>query len=205
MGRLISRLKALANIFGTSGASWGEWGSPFGQSVELEVMPSRQSAKNLSSDSSTIDSWRSAMALGDPPSKWDLSGFKMFDDSILGIDNVHRSAIEQQLIAAQANQMLAAQAQQMQPFLNQATAQAVQQPPDPRGKANEKALHLLMMRMQGVRNTLRLGADDFMCCHVREDTVHVFFVLKGNSGNTSEQVDIFPSDKLITQLRLIMS
>jgi hypothetical protein len=154
------------------------------------------------------------MAISDGFSgKWDMSDFKLFDDDILGITNVHRSAVEQKLIAAQAqaqiNQALQ-QAQQMNPNLLGAQGQLGQQAQQPtqkdlRGEANNKALRLLMMRMSGVRSTLKLAADDFMCCHVREDTVHVFFVLKGHSGNTSEQVDIFPSDKLITQLRLIMS
>ena len=200
MERLISLWKALANISGTYGANLVDWGSLLGQLGEPEVILSPPNAKNLSSASSTIDSWGVPMAIIND--KWVLDSFMPDNRDVFNSENM-QSALEHQMKAAQAQQ-------QANSFLNQqllGQAQQTQQPPpkDIRGQTNERALHLLMMRLSGVRGQLRLGKDDFMCCHVREDTVHVFFVLNGRSGNTEEHVDIFPSDKLLTQLRLIMS
>lgn len=102
--------------------------------------------------------------------------------------------------AAQLNQMLAQQAQN----IYSVPQQQLDVPKD-NARLNQRALQLLTLRLSGVRGNLRLGPDDFLVCHCTTETVYTFFVFNGKSGNTEEDINIFPSDKLLTQLRLVMS
>jgi hypothetical protein len=70
---------------------------------------------------------------------------------------------------------------------------------------NSRAYDLLTLRLAGVKGAFKLALGDFLICHYAAEIVYVFFVFNGRSGHIEEQADIFPSDKLITQLRLIMS
>jgi hypothetical protein len=78
-----------------------------------------------------------------------------------------------------------------------------QQGPNP---VHNKALRMLGDRLGTVDGYYKQKIDDFIACHVDTErrVVFVFFVFSGESGHTSEEINIFPSDKLITQLRMIM-
>ena len=69
--------------------------------------------------------------------------------------------------------------------------------------ANDVANKLLRQRFAGVQDTFKLGQKDFLLAHFAEAYVYTFFVLNGKEGVVKEPTDIFPSDKLITQLRMI--
>lgn len=66
-----------------------------------------------------------------------------------------------------------------------------------------KAITLLKMRLAGVGGNFDIAKDEFLVCHVAKDTVYTFFVINGKGGVLEEETALFPSDKLITQLRLI--
>ena len=70
---------------------------------------------------------------------------------------------------------------------------------------HDRAKGLLMSRLHGVRGRVPLMADDFLHCHVSNDTVYVFFLIGGREGILQENVDVFPSDTLITQIRMVMA
>lgn len=131
------------------------------------------------------------MALGD--------GFKIFDNSILGLPSQDHALLVQQMQSSHAQNMQWAQAQQN---ASQGMPPSVM---DKKQLRNERALALLTMRLGGVTGHMKLSTDDFLICHCTDETVFVFFTFNGRGGHTEEQIDIFPSDKLVTQLRLVMS
>lgn len=205
MERLISLLKALVSISGTSAVKLVDWGSVLRQSGVPEDILSPLKADELLKITSTIDSAKRKMEEAMAQSDY----LMIFDNAILGLPSTDEYNFKQMLAS---NQMQAAQnwnAQQLGAQQQQVAAQ--QQFGNPvkvdtqKALRNERALSLLTMRLGGVKNALRLGTDDFLVCHTTLDTVYVFFVLNGREGNTKEEIDIFPSDKLLTQLRLIMS
>lgn len=137
------------------------------------------------------------MAIGD-------GKFHLFDQDILGLSSPDYAALQQQY-----QRMQAAQNWNTNPLAQQQAAQQqlgnIVKVDTQKALRNERALSLLTMRLGGVKNALKLGAEDFLVCHTTPETVYVFFILNGKSGHTEEEIDIFPSDKLLTQLRLIMS
>ena len=70
---------------------------------------------------------------------------------------------------------------------------------------NARALDMFVRRMGGVRNEFRLHPKDFLHCHVFDDKVFVFFLLNGKEGVVAEGADIFPSDQLIAQFKMIVA
>ena len=119
--------------------------------------------------------------------------------------------------------MAARQVQDAQDMLaqqNYAMAQAAQAqnwpppiPPDgpppqenTRDAMQTRAKELFINRLKGVRGTgFRKEERDFVATHVLDDKVYLFYMLRGKEGVVSEGVDIFPSDTLIAQFRLILS
>jgi hypothetical protein len=77
---------------------------------------------------------------------------------------------------------------------------------DYRENLHNKAQQMLLDRLAGLGGHFHLKSNDFMTCYVDKERrkVFVFFVFDGESGNTSEGIEIFPSDKLITQLTMII-
>lgn len=107
------------------------------------------------------------------------------------------------------NAMQSAQNAQMQAnsqYSQQARANA-QQAPMPSSLADHchRARELFMRRMAGVRDDFHLRINDFLHCQVHGDIVFVFFLLDGKEGIVKEQVDVFPSDQLIAQFRMIIA
>lgn len=70
---------------------------------------------------------------------------------------------------------------------------------------NVRAAEMLRKRIGGLRAELRVPDGDFLACHVVNEMVHVFYCHNGTSGVTQEQIDLFPSDTLVAQFRMIFS
>jgi hypothetical protein len=68
-----------------------------------------------------------------------------------------------------------------------------------------RARELFLKRMGGIRNELRIADGDFLQCHVYGEMVHLFYCFGGRAGVTQESIDLFPSDMLITQFRMVLS
>jgi hypothetical protein len=119
------------------------------------------------------------------------------------------SALAQQMQAQQANSQLQyelAKAMMGQQQLGDGM-QNVFIPPQsaPLPSPSVRARELFVKRMGGVRSEFNVARDDFLWTHVQADTVYVFFCFAGKEGVTKEQIDIFPSDQLIAQFRMILA
>ena len=68
-----------------------------------------------------------------------------------------------------------------------------------------RAKELFLKRMGGIRAELRIAEGDFLQCHVYGEVVHIFYCFAGKPGVTQEHIDMFPSDTLITQFRMILA
>ena len=64
---------------------------------------------------------------------------------------------------------------------------------------------MFLKRMGGVRAEMKVAPDDFLQCHIYNDQVFVFYCFNGRNGVTMEGIDLFPSDQLITQFRLVLT
>jgi hypothetical protein len=115
--------------------------------------------------------------------------------------------------AMRQQQQLSLMANVPEAFDSNALAQQIwaqaQQAPPPTTKSNPplhvRAKELFLKRVGGIRAEMTLKPDDFLQMHVYQDTVFVFFLFNGKEGVVSEPVDLFPSDQLITQFRLLLS
>ena len=83
----------------------------------------------------------------------------------------------------------------------QAQIQAQQYNPEP--NIHVKAMSLLKLRLAGLDSKFHMTSDEFLTCHVSAGIVYIFFVIGGKAGHLEEETALFPSDKLITQFRLI--
>lgn len=70
---------------------------------------------------------------------------------------------------------------------------------------HKNAYSMLMSRLHGVAGSFIMGANDYLFTHVHTDRVFVFFVHNDRAGHLEDDINIFPSDKLITQVRLLWS
>jgi hypothetical protein len=64
---------------------------------------------------------------------------------------------------------------------------------------------MFLKRMGGIRAELRIHENDFLQCHVYGEMVYLFYCFSGRDGCVKENIDLFPSDQLITQFRLVLS
>ena len=95
------------------------------------------------------------------------------------------------------------QAQQAQ--ISWANTQNVgEQQPKPNINIHARARGMLIDRLGGIDGPMKLKDGDFLMCHCFWGTVYVFFVFNKRDGVTKESTDIFPSDKLVAQLRMVM-
>ena len=69
-----------------------------------------------------------------------------------------------------------------------------------------KARSMLQDRLGTINSRFQPKEGDFMWCHVdmERQKVFVFFVFDGQDGSTSEGLEMFPSDTLVAQLRMIL-
>jgi hypothetical protein len=197
MERLISLWKAHVSTFGTSAVNWLDWGSLLRQSDVPEDILSSEKVDELLKLTSTIDSSikkvEENMAFGDGNYS---SMLGISYDELTPARQAQMAQLAQQAQQAQMNSILGQQTQGWRPDVDQRIQVNL---------LNQRAYELLTLRLGGVKRTFKLAADDFLVCHCTTETVYVFFVFNGKSGHTEEQTDIFPSDKLVTQLKLIMS
>jgi hypothetical protein len=77
-------------------------------------------------------------------------------------------------------------------------------PPNSLTLAN-RARELFLKRMGGIRAEMIVASGDFLQCHVYNEQVYVFYCFGGRHGVTLEPIDMFPSDQLITQFRLVLT
>ena len=98
-----------------------------------------------------------------------------------------------------------AQAQQNAQYSQQVMANAQNAYAPPKPDYHDRARKLFMDRMNGVRDEFKLKTGDFLHCHLHGDMVYVFFLLYGKEGVVKEAVDIFPSDQMIAQFRVVIS
>jgi hypothetical protein len=68
-----------------------------------------------------------------------------------------------------------------------------------------RARELFLRRMGGIRAEMKVASNDFLQCHVYNEQVYVFYCFGGRHGVTLEPIDMFPSDQLITQFRLVLT
>ena len=99
----------------------------------------------------------------------------------------------------QASQMNVAQQAGAQQFPRPVT------PPAPPPPLAARAREIFLKRMGGIRAEMKVASEDFLQCHVFNDQVYVFYCFGGRSGVTNEGIDLFPSDQLITQFRLVLT
>ena len=78
-------------------------------------------------------------------------------------------------------------------------------PPAPPPQLGARAREIFLKRMGGIRAEMKVAPEDFLQCHVFNDQVYVFYCFGGRSGVTNEGIDLFPSDQLITQFRLVLT
>lgn len=107
-----------------------------------------------------------------------------------------------------ANAALAQQAQQDYMLAAQQNWHGGSTPPAPPSPAylhSEHCRRLFLGRMGGVRGNFALTERDFLHCQLEGDLVFVFFLLNGKEGVVKEQADMFPSDTLIAQFRMIVA
>jgi len=143
------------------------------------------------------------MALGDGRPSW---------ESILNVelpgDRTQHDLLQQLMAQAPdmfSNQSLAQQQAQMQWAQAQQAVPKSPTPKPPNPPLGVRAKELFLKRMGGIRAEMTLKSDDFLQMHVRDDTVYMFYCLNGKDGVVKEQVDLFPSDQLIAQFRMILA
>lgn len=100
---------------------------------------------------------------------------------------------------------------QADPFAQQAMQQAMQAStsmPSEREKLVElssRAREQFVARMGGVRSTFFVQDTDCVYTHINGDKVILFYCFSGKVGHVEEPIDMFPSDTLIAQFRMILA
>jgi hypothetical protein len=146
------------------------------------------SASPLTAGRNDLDKMFEALVGSGPPSQADIAAQNA------------RNAMAQQ---AQANLSPAIPNKRgRHPFANASGWAETEQETFPDFDARARAL--FMSRMGGVRGEFKLHSKDFLMCHLYDDKVFVFWLLGGKEGVVHEQVDIFPSDQLIAQFKMVI-
>ena len=101
----------------------------------------------------------------------------------------------------QASQMDMSAAQQAGGFTPPSKPNQPANPPALAARARE----MFLKRMGGIRAEMKVAPVDFLQCHIFNDQVYVFYCFGGRNGVTNEGIDLFPSDQLITQFRLVLT
>ena len=109
-----------------------------------------------------------------------------------------------QINAQQAQDDLLAMAQAQQAGVGQSVIRTQPVIPTAPNLAS-RAREIFLKRMGGIRAEMKVAPEDFLQCHVYNDQVHVFYCFGGRPGVTQESIDLFPSDQLITQFRLVLT
>jgi hypothetical protein len=117
-----------------------------------------------------------------------------------------RNAVQADIVNAN---VLGAQAQNFPPNVSSIgqfpTNGPITTKPPPGSTLPERAREMFLKRMGGIRAELRIADSDFLQCHIYGEVVHLFYCFGGRAGVTQESIDMFPSDTLITQFRMVLS
>jgi hypothetical protein len=119
--------------------------------------------------------------------------------------HINKSEVDQEMMRQMAqSQSSAAQAQQGK------YPQPVPTTPPPNRPAtgatlSTRAREMFLKRMGGIRAELQIAPDDYLHCHIYGETVYVFYCFAGRDGCAKENIDMFPSDQLITQFRMVLA
>jgi hypothetical protein len=121
--------------------------------------------------------------------------------------HVNRPEVEQEMIRAQAQMYQAAQAQQAGTWMPGPSLPLSTPPNAPAvgTTLSTRAREMFLKRMGGIRAEMHVAAEDFVHCHIHGETVYLFYCFAGRDGCVKEPIDLFPSDQLITQFRMILS
>jgi hypothetical protein len=144
------------------------------------------------------------MAIGDPPTNL---------NSLLGaIPDIWRYVSRDEAQAEMARQLAQAQTNNHMAAAQQAQfpSPSLSPPPPAQTHTNTQALadrarEMFLKRMGGIRAEMKLAPGDFLMCHTYNDQVYVFYCFAGREGVVKESIDLFPSDQLITQFRLVLT
>jgi hypothetical protein len=150
------------------------------------------------------------MAIGDSPNYSSLLGALAIPDMWAHVnkDEAHAELMRYHMAQAQTNHHHMAQAQQA--GVGQAVPTPYPPPAPPVLTPNNatlavRARELFLKRMGGLRAELKVDKDDFLQCHLFNEQVYVFYCFTGRNGVVNEHIDLFPSDQLITQFRLVLA
>jgi hypothetical protein len=111
----------------------------------------------------------------------------------------------QQQLDAEKFRALGGQAQNFPPNVSPVGQFPTGSAPNQQVALASRAREMFLKRMGGIRNELRIAPDDFLQCHIYGEVVHLFYCFGGRAGVTQESIDLFPSDQLITQFRMVLS
>lgn len=141
------------------------------------------------------------MALGFPPDYNSLLGVQPDMWKFINTDET----IKQIMADAQV-----AHAQQLSVAGVQSLPSPIEPPRVPIGvqvkqRQATRARELFINRMVGVRGNFRLKEDDLIVCHIHADTVLMFYCFDGRDGIVKEPMDLWPSDGLLAQFRMILA
>jgi hypothetical protein len=148
------------------------------------------------------------LALGDPPNA--LAGLA----GIIGGGDmwahVNKKEVEAELMRQIANANAQAQSQQSIVGAQQAGSWHPTVAPPPNAPStgptlSSRAREMFLKRMGGIRAELKIAAEDYLHCHIYGDKVYLFYCFSGRDGCVKEDIDLFPSDQLITQFRMVLS
>ena len=141
------------------------------------------------------------MTIGDLPSNLNLLLAQVPDMWQHVNKDEAQAELMRQLAGVQTQSNANAQAQQAQVWKPPNGPVGATKGPDLAARARE----MFLKRMGGIRAELKVASDDFLACHVWNDQVYVFYCFGGRHGVTLEPIDLFPSDQLITQFRLVLT
>jgi hypothetical protein len=148
------------------------------------------------------------MSMGDPVNPLSLLGIASGVPDMWA--HINKDEMNAQLIRDLQNVNMNAQAAQAQQagivhkFPPLPTPPAPPLPPS-LSQLGSRAREMFLKRMGGLRAEMKVAADDFLACHIYNEQVYVFYCFGGRHGVTMEGIDLFPSDQLITQFRLVLT
>ena len=114
-------------------------------------------------------------------------------------DHMRRQIEQASLMMQAAQQPSLLQGKQPWSNANANTSMQARNPP-----LSERAREMFLKRLGGLRAEHKLGLSEFVQCHVHAEMVYVFYFLKGKEGVAKEPIDMFPSDGLIAQFRMVL-
>ena len=111
----------------------------------------------------------------------------------------HRRQIEQAQMMAELMKQQPSLLRGNPPWSNVNASIPMSNPP-----LGDRAREIFLKRLGGLRAEYKVGLNEFVACHIHADMVYVFYFLKGKEGVTKEPIDLFPSDGLIAQFRMVL-